>query len=235
MKKRKKRYQFKRQFIKTIKRKSFEKMIALTMKDYLSECLNVEPLKEGDRLFVESNDMSDSFLNRSKANNEIVMPEAYINTALWLLDLIKLSNNNLVKDGYIFPALYCFRHYLELIMKDSIHYFKVNNSEISSEELGYDGKHGLIKLWEILKVYLHDDCEVNMVDKLITQLNEFDKGSTSFRYPFDYDNRNKIIIEYTYPPMMINIYELKKRMLQLYSFFEGVNSLSREFSEVDTY
>jgi hypothetical protein len=24
-------------------------------------------------------------------------------------------------------------------------------------------------------------------------------------------------------------------MLQLYSFFEGVNSLSREFSEVDTY
>ena len=233
--KRKKRNQFKKQFIKCIENKCMQRMIAFTNGDYLSDCFYVEPLKEGDKLFIESDDMSDSFLNRSKANNEIVMPEAYINTALWLLDLIKLSNNNLVKDGYIFPALYCFRHYLELIMKDSIHYFKVNNSEISSEELGYDGKHGLIKLWEILKVYLHNDCEVNMVDKLITQLNEFDKGSTSFRYPFDYDNRNKIIIEYTYPPMMINIYELKKRMLQLYSFFEGVNSLSREFSEVDTY
>lgn len=231
----KKRYQFKKQFIKTIERKSIEKMIALTRKDYLSECLYVDPLKEGDKLFIESDDMSDSFLNRSKANNEIVMPEAYINTALWLLDLIKLSNNNFVKDGYIFPALYCFRHYLELIMKDSIHYFKVNKGEISSEELGYHGKHGLIELWEILKVYLNNDCEVYMIGKLITEMNEFDKGSTRYRYPFDYDNRNKIIIEYTYPPMMINIYELKKRMFQLYSFFEGVNSLSRECSEVDTY
>lgn len=231
----KKRYQFKKQFIKTIERKSIEKMIALTRKDYLSECLYVDPLKEGDKLFIESDDMSDSFLNRSKAINEIVMPEAYINTALWLLDLIKLSNNNFVKDGYIFPALYCFRHYLELIMKDSIHYFKVNKGEISSEELGYHGKHGLIELWEILKVYLNNDCEVYMIGKLITEMNEFDKGSTRYRYPFDYDNRNKIIIEYTYPPMMINIYELKKRMFQLYSFFEGVNSLSRECSEVDTY
>ena len=67
------------------------------------------------------------------------------------------------------------------------------------------------------------------------ELNEFDKGSTRYRYPFDYDNKNRIIIEYTYPPIMINIYELKKRMLQLYSFYEGVNSLSRECSEVDTY
>ena len=66
-----------------------QRMIAFTKRDYLSECLYVEPLKEGDKLFIESDDMSDSFLNRSKANNEIVMPEAYINTALWLLNLIK--------------------------------------------------------------------------------------------------------------------------------------------------
>lgn len=141
-----KRYQFKKQFIKTIERKSIEKMIALTRKDYLSECLYVDPLKEGDRLFNEGSDMSDSFFNRSKNNNEVVMPEAYINTALWLLDLIKLSNNNIVKDGYIYPALYCFRHYLELIMKDSIHYFKLNRGEILSDELGYERNHYLLEL-----------------------------------------------------------------------------------------
>ena len=71
MKKRKKRYQLKKQFIKTIKRQSLEKIIALTKEDYLSECIYVEPLKKGDKLFIESDDMSDSFLNRSKANNEI--------------------------------------------------------------------------------------------------------------------------------------------------------------------
>ena len=82
----KKRYQFKKTFIKSIERRTIDKMIALTNKDYLLECLNVEPLREGDKLFVESEDMSDSFLNRSKSNNEIVMPNAYINTALWLLN-----------------------------------------------------------------------------------------------------------------------------------------------------
>lgn len=221
----KKRYQFKKQFIKTIERKSFEKMIALTRKDYLSECLYVDPLKEGDRLFNESNDMSDSFFNRSKDNNEVVMPEAYINSALWLLDLIKLSNNNLVKDGYIYPSLYCFRHYLELIMKDSIHYFKLNKNEISSDELGYEKKHYLLELWELLKTYLEDNPEMNMISKLIEELNGLDKGSTQYRYPFNHkDNR---IIEYTTPPILIDVYMLKKRMMQLYHFFEGINHMSR--------
>ena len=232
MKKRKKRYQFKRQFIKTIKRKSFDKMIALTKKDYLSEGLNVEPLKEGDRLFVESNDMSDSFLNRSKANNEIVMPEAYINTALWLLDLIKLSNNNLVKDGYIFPALYCFRHYLELIMKDSIHYFKVNRGNISSDELGYgDKEHCLFNLWNSLRNFINDESpQIRRVCKLIKELDELDKGSTTFRYAYNHNKEEKII-EYNFPATMIHVNELKKRMMQLYCFFEGINHLSRIESE----
>ena len=228
MKKRKKRYQFKKQFIKTIKRQSLEKMIALTKKDYLSECIYVEPLKEGDMLFIESNDMSDSFLNRSKANNEIVMPEAYINTALWLLDLIKLSNNNLVKDGYIVPALYCFRHYLELIMKDSIHYFKVNRGNISSDELGYgDNEHCLFNLWNSLRNFINDESpQIRRVCKLIKELDEIDKGSTTFRYAYNH-NKERKIIEYNFPATMIHVNELKKRMMQLYCFFEGINHLSR--------
>lgn len=235
MKKKKNINKTEKQLLRSIENKCIQRMIALTRKDYLMESLDVAPLKEGDRLFNESNDISDSCFNRSKDNNEVVMPEAYINTALWLLDLIKLSDNNLVKDGYIFPALYCFRHYLELIMKDSIHYFKENRGEISSEELGYEGKHGLLELWKLLKVYLHSDCEVNMIGQLIKELQELDKGSTRYRYPFDYDYKNTIIIEYTNSSMMINVSELKNRMLQLYRFFEGVNFLARECSEVDTY
>ena len=228
MRKRKKRYQFKRQLIKTIKRQSLEKMIALTKKDYLSECSYVEPLKEGDKLFIESDNMSDSFLNRSKANNEIVMPEAYINTALWLLDLIKLSNNNLVKDGYIFPALYCFRHYLELIMKDSIHYFKVNRRLISDDELGYDDcEHCLFNLWNSLRNFIDDEPpQLRRVCKLIRELDELDKSSTTFRYSYNHNKKGKII-EYDIPTTMINVYELKNRVMQLYCFFEGINHLSR--------
>ena len=224
--KRKKKYQFKKQFIKSIERGCMQKMIALTKKDYLSECLYIEPLKDGDRLFVESEDISDSFLNRSKKNNEIVMSEAYINTALWLLDLITLSDNNFVKDGYIFPALYCFRHYLELIMKDSIHYFKLNRREISSDELGYsDKEHGLFNLWNSLRNFLDDNNQVKRICKIIKKMDEIDKSSTAFRYAFNHNNGR--IVEYDYPATMIDVSELKKRVLQLYNFFEGINHLSR--------
>ena len=229
--KRKKKYQFKKQFIKSIERGCMQKMIALTKKDYLSECLYIEPLKDGDRLFVESEDISDSFLNRSKNNNEIVMPEAYINTALWLLDLITLSDNNFVKNGYIFPALYCFRHYLELIMKDSIHYFKLNRREISSDELGYsDKEHGLFNLWNSLRNFLDDNNQVKRICKIIKEMDDIDKSSTAFRYAFNHNNGR--IVEYDYPATMIDVSELKKRVLQLYNFFEGINHLSRIENEI---
>ncbi len=230
----KKRYQIKKSFIKSIERRTMDKMIALTNKNYLLECLNVEPLKEGDKLFVESEDMSDSFLNRSRCNNEIVMPNAYINTTLWLLDLIKLSRDNLVKDGYIISALYCFRHYLELIMKDSIHYFKLNRGEISSDELGYsDREHGLFNLWNSLRNFLNDNSQVKRICKIIKELDDLDKGSTTFRYAFKHNDGR--IIEYDYSATMIDVSELKKRVLQIYNFFEGVNSLARESVEIDTY
>lgn len=223
----KKRYQFKKTFIKSIERRTMDKMISLTNKDYLSECLNVEPLKEGDKLFVESEDLSDSFLNRSKNNNEIVMPNAFINTALWMLDLIKSSHDNLAKDSYIFSSLYCFRHYLELIMKDSIHYFKLNRGEISPTETGYvKERHRLTKLWNTLNSYLDSENDVKIVGKLIEELNELDEGSTSFRYAFN-QTKEGIIVEYDYPTIMISISKLKKSMLQLYRFFEGINHLSR--------
>ena len=229
--KRKKKYQFKKQFIKSIERGCMQKMIALTKKDYLSECLYIEPLKDGDRLFVESEDISDSFLNRSKNNNEIVMPEAYINTALWLLDLITLSDNNFVKNGNIFPALYCFRHYLELIMKDSIHYFKLNRREISSDELGYsDKEHGLFNLWNSLRNFLDDNNQVKRICKIIKEMDDIDKSSTAFRYAFNHNNGR--IVEYDYPATMIDVSELKKRVLQLYNFFEGINHLSRIENEI---
>ena len=229
--KRKKKYQFKKQFIKSIERGCMQKMIALTKKDYLSECLYIEPLKDGDRLFVESEDISDSFLNRSKKNNEIVMPEAYINTALWLLDLITLSDNNFVKNGYIFPALYCFRHYLEFIMKDSIHYFKLNRREISSDELGYsDKEHGLFNLWNSLRNFLDDNNQVKRICKIIKEMDDIDKSSTAFRYAFNHNNGR--IVEYDYPATMIDVSELKKRVLQLYNFFEGINHLSRIENEI---
>ena len=47
-----------------------------------------------------------------------------------------------------------------------------------------------------------------------------------FRYAFNHENGE--IKEYDFPATMIDISELKKRMMQLYCFFEGINFMSRK-------
>lgn len=53
-----KRDQFKKQFIKCIGNKCMQRMTAFTKRDYLSEYLYVELLKEGDKLFIASDKKS---------------------------------------------------------------------------------------------------------------------------------------------------------------------------------
>ena len=70
-----------------------------------------------------------------------------------------------------------------------------------------------------------NNSEMNMINKLIEELNHLDKGSTQYRYPFN--NKDNRIVEYTTPPILIDVYILKERMMQLYHYFEGINHLSR--------
>ena len=119
-------------------------------------------------------------------------------------------------------------------MKDSIHYFKLNRGEISSDELGYsDKEHGLFNLWNSLRNFLDDNSQVKSICKIIKEVDDLDKGSTTFRYAFKHNNGR--IVEYDYPATMIDVSKLKIRMLQLFHFYEGVNSLARESVEIDTY
>jgi hypothetical protein len=61
-------------------------------------------------------------------------------------------------------------------------------------------------------------------------MDDIDKSSTTFRYAFNHNNGR--IVEYDYPATMIDVSELKKRVLQLYNFFEGINHLSRIENEI---
>ena len=99
---------------------------------------------------------------------------------------------------------------------------------ISSDELGYgDNEHCLFNLWNSLRNFINDESpQIRRVCKLIKELDEIDKGSTTFRYAYNH-NKERKIIEYNFPATMIHVNELKKRMMQLYCFFEGINHLSR--------
>lgn len=60
------------------------------------------------------------------------------------------------------------------------------------------------------------------------------KDQTSFRYAFN-QTKEGIIVEYDYPTTIIDVSELKIRMLQLFRFFEGINSFARDCPEIETY
>ena len=223
------RYQFKKKFKRQIEKNAIRKFKNIELKDSFlvkisnadSECLNVEPLKEGNRLFKKSENLQDAFLKTSREKKRISMPEGYCNSALNLLRMIQKSNDNLVKDSYIFPALFCLRQYLELTMKESISLFENLGGRYKD-----DKNHSLTDLWNSLCTFLDEkDKECQIVGKLIREFDDEDCSSMTFRYPYQKDKQGKVLQENSFNGL-IDIENLEKRILQLYRFFEGVNGLA---------
>ena len=109
-------------------------------------------------------------------------------------------------------------------MKDSLLRFRLWRKNPSRGEANLDG-HNLSILWRDLKQYFDtEDKEVRIIEKLIEELNGVDEDGTLFRYNEFLTNsiKNK---EKTRPLIDIDILYL--RILQMYNFFEGINTLAR--------
>jgi hypothetical protein len=225
----KRRYQFKKAFRKQIEKGAIRNFINKEMKDLscikisdaASESLEVGPLKEGDSLFRRSENIEDSFLTNSRKAKGLFMLEGYINSALNLLNIIKESNGNLAKDSYVFPALFNFRQYLELTMKESISSFEKLGGQYKD-----DKNHTLTSLWNSLYVFLDKgDKELPVVGKLIQEFDDKDRYSMAFRYPYQKGKEGELQQENSFNDL-IDIENLRTKMLQLYRFFEGVSELA---------
>lgn len=200
-----------------------------------SECLKVGALTENDRIFTDSNGITDPWLRGNRSFTEIALPRSYMNTALDLLSFSNMANDNLTKDGYLYPALFCFRQYLELTMKDSIHYFKVYRGETSDSLLGYDGVHSLKDMWNSLSFYLEESEDNIIVEKLIYDFHKIDPTSTRFRYSYGVEKnlitqKKELIVPYN-DVGFINVVNLRNVMLKLYRYFESINEKSRKRDE----
>lgn len=225
----KRRYQFKKAFRKQIEKGAIRNFINKEMKDLscikisdaASESLEVGSLKEGDSLFRRSENIEDSFLTNSRKAKGLFMLEGYINSALNLLNIIKESNGNLAKDSYVFPALFNFRQYLELTMKESISSFEKLGGQYKD-----DKNHTLTSLWNSLYVFLDKgDKELPVVGKLIQEFDDKDRYSMAFRYPYQKGKEGELQQENSFNDL-IDIENLRTKMLQLYRFFEGVSELA---------
>ena len=220
-----KRYQFKKKFVKSIERQTVRKLMLLSKKEASDLLYNLPPLKKSDKFLEESKNLNDSFLNRGLYLNETHFPEAYMNTAIILLQTIIMTNTNAIRDGLIYPALFSFRHYLELTMKDSLNYFN-NSSQVVKEVQNRD--HNLNNLWKALLTYIGTGEDVEIMKKLINEVNNIDPTSETFRYPYEIDENGLKRLPHINQTRLNDVVKLKGVMLKMYRFLDGVNYLAHE-------
>jgi hypothetical protein len=214
----------KRRYKEQIKRQLSRELFLLSKSDINSISLYVPSLKDEDTLFVpREEDGYGHFPN----DDEILMQNGYASTSVLLLNLIKLSDDRFLKESYINPVMFCFRQYLELTMKDSLLRFRLWRRKPLCGETNLDG-HNLSILWRDLKQYIEgkNKKEVKRIERLVEELNGVDEDGTLFRYNEFLTNsiKNK---EITRPLIDIDILYL--RILQMYNFFEGINTLARNY------
>ena len=215
--KKKKKY-FKKAFIKSIEARTIRSLLLLTRNDLYNYISNIPQLKRSDKILKLSNNISDTFLNRSTSINECNLPDAYMHTALILLTIIEMTNNNSIKDGLIFPALFSFRHYLELTIKDSINRFNHNGLN----NLVKEREHNLMSLWQELSPYIEDKEDKEIAENLINGFNSIDPKGELFRYPYEIEiNGDKI--SNSLPHGLRSIKEMRTTMMKLYRFLDGIN------------
>lgn len=217
----KKNCHFKKAYTKAVTAQTVRQLLLLSKKEMYEHLHNIPPLKKSDKLLYDSVNLQNSCINRGTRINECIIPDAYLHTAFLLCTIIQMSNNNCIKDGLIFPALFSFRHYLELTMKDSINRFC--NKGLS--EIVIERNHNLVEIWGKLSPFLEDGQEKEIVRNLIGGFNALDPNGERFRYPYEIDANDKKIPN-ALPNGLIGMKELKRIMLKVYRYFDGISFMA---------
>ncbi|MBS1641596.1 MAG: hypothetical protein JSR11_03875 [Bacteroidetes bacterium] len=192
-----------------------------------------------DKLFLEvdtSTSYSYASINRSKGHlNELglfYIIEGYREATNLLLEKIGEPEKDWLKvDSLIYPLLFNFRHYLEVIIKDTLRYYRLYKREIFSNETGFVKEHSLTKLWQELEPYLKEcyshvdkiETDLKAVENLLIEFDSVDKGSYTFRYSFEGSKKNNTDIVYSIGSLTINLENIHNTIRKMQNFFEGIN------------
>lgn len=170
--------------------------------------------KEGDRLFVKSRAPIDRALAENHApSKRYFMMEGYLFSGDALLRKCLEGSGNDAR-RYVWPALFCYRHFLELAMK-----------RLLSEHNPNDDKrhiHDLEALWHEC-ITLFDEFrvsgkEVQAAESIILEMHRLDRRSTNFRYAQDCKGNLVEFADYELAILWTN-------MLKLFAFFDIANTM----------
>ncbi len=202
----------------------------------------VDIIKPGERLFKDKSGIEKNYssINRNKdLNNDInfmFIIEGYKNSSLELINSLIKSEKKcwLELDTKIYPILFLFRQYLELIIKQTIRIEKIIRDQIEVDEVGFEATHSLQNLWNELKPIIESQYEtyenkeelleyILLVENLVLELHNCDNGSFAFRYPFKNPRITNGKVENNLEEFTIDIVNLKNLMEKIIVYFEGIN------------
>jgi hypothetical protein len=172
---------------------------------------------KGDKLFKGVSDQNDEIWNGHRDMQWSLYSYGY-QEAFKLLGIEALSNDS-KKKVLVFPIVFLFRHYIELILK------QINKigSPLLGEKPDYETTHILKDLWDqtrkiIVNVWPDKKNEdLNIVDDCLKELIQKDTDSMRFRYPEDREKKAVYLPDYG-DFNMRNFFEVSEKIS---NFLEG--------------
>jgi hypothetical protein len=177
----------------------------------------------GDRLFAEAPDW---WMNATvNWGGSLIYAVGYRAAADALVE--KVAETHTEQDSLVYPIVFCYRQYLELILKDVLitarRYFEVRKPAPEKEPLN---KHALGPLWDELCPLLErrwpegggDHANVKSV---IAQLDAVDRMSFAFRYPTTKKGEQSLPRDM----QRINLRNLADVVARIGTFLEATNDM----------
>jgi len=114
-------------------------------------------------------------------------------------------------DSYVFPAIFLYRQFLELALKDIYLAYSDDAEEDKVKKID-KCRHNLKEIWKNVKPLIDDDPHIlPAVEDYIFEFADFDSGSYAYRYPLD---------------MKLNLYHEKPKLINLRNLAERINELA---------
>ena len=182
---------------------------------------------KGDRLFPpnqpEPGHLPPGHEQLDAYGNVYRIQEGYYQTGDMLsAALLNPANRYQVNPGVIFPMAFCYRHYLELVLKALIPCL----ADLSRQPIQIElvAEHSLMKLWNEFRRHArdafpdHPDNEPtgDIVERCVNELNQIDATSQAFRYPTDKKGES---VGDQLPT--VDVERMRKTMANLHSYFDG--------------
>lgn len=157
--------------------------------------------------------------------NFLEYTNSYKEAADYLVDSLIATNDPTSIDRKIYPLVFMYRHYVELEMKT----LYLHRGKLDFNRWIKNRGHDLMRIWKTIRQEILDgnpmieETDINNTEKYIEQLDDIDKGSFNFRYPFD-KNMNPVFNE----SMKLNIRHLKHGITEIEAFFTGIFEVTNE-------